>query len=167
MQQFTALALPPKYCYQKDERTLPRKFYSCKIFICPVINVDSVTLLQKKPLNMRSLRKVTLRAQFGKLGLVPLLQSRVLNWTLFRQLCAEPKILDTCRQNNCIADLPNGTIGTILNPHGMAQTQPTPYGTGVSHGSAYEVRHILGCDVTCSKDGGSRFLQYVCSCLPD
>jgi hypothetical protein len=165
--QITALALLPKYCCQKDAWTLPRKFHSCKIFICPVIKLDSVTLLQEKPLNIRSIRRATLRAQFGKVGLMPLLQLRVFNWTVFRQLCAEPKTLDTCRQNNCIAELPSGTIGTILNPHGMAQTQPARYGAGVSHGSAYEGRHSLGCDVTYSKDGGSRFLRYVCSCLPD
>ena len=146
---------------------MPRKFHICKIVICPVKNVDSVVLVQKKPSNVRSLRKVTLRAQCGAVGLVPLLQSLVLNWTLFRQLCVEPKTLDTCRQSNYIAELPSGTIGTLLNPHGMAQTQSTRYGTGVSHGSSYEGSHILGCDVTYSKDGGSRFLRYVCSCLPD
>jgi len=86
---------------------------------------------------------------------------------MFRQLCAEPKTLDTCRQNNCNAELPSGTIGTILNAHGMEQTRRSRYGTGVSHGSAYEGRHILGCDVTYPKDGGSGFLRYVCSCLPD
>ena len=89
---------------------------------------------------------------------MPLMQSRLLNWTLFRELSAEPKRLHTC-QNNCIAKLPSGAIVTILNTHGMAQTQPTRSGTGVSHGSDTKVAifwdvtsHILKAEEARSSD---------------
>lgn len=128
---------------------------------------SSCHFMINKLLNIRSLRNAVLATQLGAVGLVPLMQSHKLNWTLFRELSAELRRLNTCRQNNSIAKLPSGIIVTVLNPHGMAQTQPTRYGSGVSHGAVYEGRHILGCDVTYSKDGGSRFLRYVCFYLPD
>jgi len=53
-------------------------------------------------------------------------------------------------------------IHMVWSKHGVHDM-----GTGVSHGSAYEGRHILGCDVTYPKNGGRRFLRYLCSCLPD
>jgi hypothetical protein len=77
----------------------------------------------RKTVDCQIIKKRFFRTPFGVVSLVPFMQSHSLNWTLFRELSSELKKLNTCCRNNCIANLPSGTIVTILNPHGMAQAQ--------------------------------------------